>query len=168
MDVKTTNAVLALISIGVCKKPDNMGKVVSNLLLNEVSALLSENKTDIKEIQDLRPDFCEAISDICYLRAQELITTKHAKELLLYMWNTPYIDLCSYLISSEMLKEADSSEIIKIIDDLLSGNMKTVEQIKSGKTNAVGFFVGQTMKAVGGKGNPAEIKELILNRIESM
>lgn len=168
MDIKTAKAILILISKDLTPVPDQMGRITSNLMLNEFSALISEYKYTIEDIENYRPDFKDNFKDICLLRASEAITTKHAKELLAHTWKNPYSDIVSYLVSSKMLEEADSSHIINIIKDLLINNMKTVESIKNGKTNAVGFFVGQTMKAIQGKGNPAEIKELIFKEIKNL
>lgn len=166
MDNKTSQAIIAIISRNMVSTPDNIGKITANLLLNEVSALFSEHKTNVEEVNNLRPDFRENFSDICFLRASELISTKHAKELILESWNNPSLDLCAFLIKSEILNEADASALIAIIEKIMEDNPKTLEQIKGGKTNVIGFLVGQTMKAVQGKGNPVEIKELIMNSLK--
>lgn len=168
MDIKTAKAILILISKDLTPVPDQMGRITSNLMLNEFSALISEHKYTIEDIENYRPDFKDNFKDICLLRASEAITTKHAKELLAYTWENPYSDIVSYLVSSKMLEETDLSHILHIVKDLLINNMKVVDNIKNGKTNAVGFFVGQTMKAIKGKGNPAEIKDLILEEINKL
>ena len=60
---------------------------------------------------------------------------------------------------------SDDSVLEKIADDVLSANEKSINDYKNGKTNALGFLVGQCMKASKGKANPAKMKEIILSRI---
>ncbi|HEX6545939.1 MAG TPA: hypothetical protein VF023_06515 [Bryobacteraceae bacterium] len=48
-----------------------------------------------------------------------------------------------------------------MVDSVLAGNPKQVEQYKSGKTTVIGFFVGQVMKASRGQANPASVNELL-------
>lgn len=50
---------------------------------------------------------------------------------------------------------------------MLKENEKSINDYKNGKTNALGYLVGQCMKATKGKGNPAMIKEFILKYLKS-
>jgi len=56
---------------------------------------------------------------------------------------------------------ADTGEVEEIIRKVVSENPKQVEQYKAGKTKVVGFFVGQVMKATGGKADPKSVNELL-------
>ena len=56
----------------------------------------------------------------------------------------------------------DEGEIKKIVEEILSQNQKSIDDYKNGKTNALGFLVGQVMKASKGKANPQIINKLIL------
>jgi aspartyl-tRNA(Asn)/glutamyl-tRNA(Gln) amidotransferase subunit B len=60
---------------------------------------------------------------------------------------------------------SDISALLVIIDGVIVRNPAVVEQIKSGKPNAVGFLVGQAMKESGGRANPKKLNELITRRI---
>jgi aspartyl-tRNA(Asn)/glutamyl-tRNA(Gln) amidotransferase subunit B len=60
---------------------------------------------------------------------------------------------------------SDISALLVIIDGVIARNPAVVEQIKSGKPNAVGFLVGQAMKESGGRANPKKLNELITRRI---
>ncbi|MDE7192919.1 MAG: Asp-tRNA(Asn)/Glu-tRNA(Gln) amidotransferase GatCAB subunit B, partial [Oscillospiraceae bacterium] len=57
---------------------------------------------------------------------------------------------------------SDNSAIEKIVNDVLAANQKSVEDYRGGKTNALGYLVGQCMKASKGQANPAMCKELVL------
>jgi Asp-tRNA(Asn)/Glu-tRNA(Gln) amidotransferase B subunit len=72
------------------------------------------------------------------------------------------------LVKMVGLEQKDSSEFDAIVDEILSQNADKVTEYKSGKTKLLGFFVGQTMKAIGGKANPAQINEMIKNKLESL
>jgi len=61
---------------------------------------------------------------------------------------------------------SDSSALNAIVEEVISNNQKSIEDYKGGKTNALGFLVGQCMKASKGQGNPAKMKELLLEYIE--
>jgi len=60
----------------------------------------------------------------------------------------------------------DSSEIQKIIDDVLAANPKQLEQYRAGKKTVMGFFVGQVMKATKGQANPQLVNELLGKKLE--
>jgi len=60
----------------------------------------------------------------------------------------------------------DSSDIQKIIDDVLAANPKQLEQYRAGKKTVMGFFVGQVMKATKGQANPQLVNELLARKLE--
>lgn len=63
---------------------------------------------------------------------------------------------------------SDTSFLDEIADKVLSENDKSVADYKSGKTNALGFLVGQCMKASKGKANPGMMKEILISKIEKL
>ena len=60
---------------------------------------------------------------------------------------------------------SDVSALEKIAEDVLAANEKSVTDYKNGKTNALGYLVGQCMKASKGKANPGMMKEIILKKL---
>ena len=72
---------------------------------------------------------------------------------------------------SDIIKEqglaqvSDDSALEKIADEVLAANEKSVNDYKGGKTNALGYLVGQCMKASKGKANPGKMKEIILAKL---
>jgi aspartyl-tRNA(Asn)/glutamyl-tRNA(Gln) amidotransferase subunit B len=60
----------------------------------------------------------------------------------------------------------DSSEIQKIIDDVLAANPRQLEQYRAGKKTVMGFFVGQVMKATKGQANPQLVNELLTKKLD--
>ena len=60
---------------------------------------------------------------------------------------------------------SDSSEIDRMIDQVLAANPKEVEAYRKGKDKLFGFFVGQVMKATQGKANPQLVNELLKKKL---
>jgi aspartyl-tRNA(Asn)/glutamyl-tRNA(Gln) amidotransferase subunit B len=61
---------------------------------------------------------------------------------------------------------SDTSELEKIIDDVIANNPKQLEQYRGGKTTVIAYFVGQVMKASKGKANPALVNELLPKKLQ--
>ena len=57
---------------------------------------------------------------------------------------------------------SDSGVLQQIVDQVVAANEKSVNDYRGGKTNALGYLVGQCMKASKGKGNPAIMREMLL------
>ncbi len=72
----------------------------------------------------------------------------------------------------EIIKEknlaqiSDASALNAIVEEVIKNNQKSIDDYRGGKTNALGFLVGQCMKASKGQGNPAKMKELLLEYID--
>jgi aspartyl-tRNA(Asn)/glutamyl-tRNA(Gln) amidotransferase subunit B len=64
-----------------------------------------------------------------------------------------------------LVQVSDSSEIEKIIDDVLSKNEQSVADYKNGKEKAMGFLIGQIMKESKGKANPQVVNELLIKKL---
>ena len=60
---------------------------------------------------------------------------------------------------------SDTSALEAIADEVLANNEKSINDYKNGKTNALGYLVGQCMKASKGKANPGMMKEIILKKL---
>jgi len=60
---------------------------------------------------------------------------------------------------------SDEGSLEKFIDEVIAKNPQQVEQYRGGKEAVYGFFVGQVMKASGGKANPAKVNELLKRKL---
>ncbi|HPL83196.1 MAG TPA: Asp-tRNA(Asn)/Glu-tRNA(Gln) amidotransferase GatCAB subunit B, partial [Candidatus Omnitrophota bacterium] len=75
--------------------------------------------------------------------------------------------------AEEIIKEknliqiSDSSELIKIAEEVIAENSKSVADYKSGKENALMFLVGQLMRKSKGKANPKVAKELLKEKLDA-
>ena len=166
LDPQTEKAIVAVLFYEPSEKhADVMGKVVANVVINDLPPLCDEFGTSVPALDVDRPDISSTLSQICFLRAYEFITTKHLKTLLRRVFEVVELDLVSELVSSKLLEEADSSEIDTQIDKILAANPGVVEQFRGGKTTVSGFLVGQVMKAFKGKADPALIKNKVLEKL---
>jgi aspartyl-tRNA(Asn)/glutamyl-tRNA(Gln) amidotransferase subunit B len=64
-----------------------------------------------------------------------------------------------------LVQISDSSEIEKIVDEILAKSPKEIERFKAGDEKLLGFFVGQAMKATKGKANPQMLNELLKKKL---
>ena len=72
------------------------------------------------------------------------------------------------IIEERGLKQVtDSSEIESLIDKILEDNPNQLSQFRSGKEKLFGFFVGQVMKASGGKANPSQVNEILKSKLNN-
>ncbi|MFN0084792.1 MAG: Asp-tRNA(Asn)/Glu-tRNA(Gln) amidotransferase subunit GatB [Blastocatellia bacterium] len=66
-----------------------------------------------------------------------------------------------------LVQITDAAAIEKIVDDVIAANPKELESYRAGKTALMGFFVGQVLKASGGKANPKAVNEILKQRLEA-
>jgi aspartyl-tRNA(Asn)/glutamyl-tRNA(Gln) amidotransferase subunit B len=93
-----------------------------------------------------------------------VISGKTAKDVFEAMWNGG--GEAADIIAAKGLKQiSDAGELEQIIDGVLAANSKSVEEYKAGKEKAYNALVGQVMKATRGKGNPAQINEILKNKL---
>ena len=72
------------------------------------------------------------------------------------------------IIESKGLKQVtDTGAIEKMVDEVIANNPAQVQQFKEGKEQVIGFFVGQIMKASQGKANPAQVNQLLKEKLSS-
>jgi aspartyl-tRNA(Asn)/glutamyl-tRNA(Gln) amidotransferase subunit B len=92
------------------------------------------------------------------------LTGKMAKDVLGKMASTG--DDAPTIVEREGLKAiSDTGAIETIVDEIIAGNPKQVEQYRGGKTTVLQFFVGQVMKATRGQADPAVAKEIVERKL---
>lgn len=63
---------------------------------------------------------------------------------------------------------SDSSALVAVVQEVLANNPKAVADFKNGKTNVLGFVLGQCMRASKGQGNPNTLREIIAEEIAKL
>lgn len=132
------------------------GRLAANWVTGELFAVLNKKGLSIQE----SPVKAEEIGALLDLIADKTINGKIAKEVFENMVETG--DMPADIVERKGLRQVtDTTAIDKVIADILSANADKVEQYKSGKDKLFGFFVGQVMKEMKGKANPAIVNELL-------
>ena len=136
-------------------------KLSANWIMGELSAFLNKDNLSILETKVDSINLGNLLSRI----EDSTISGKIAKEVFEEMWNSEKSP--DEIIEEKGLKQVtDSSEIEKIINQVLEQNQSQLEQYKSGKEKLFGFFVGQVMKASRGKANPEQVNKLLEERLK--
>ena len=92
------------------------------------------------------------------------ISGKTAKDVLDYAFEHPEVDPKEYVAKNNLGQLTDLSAIEKIVDDIVAKNADKVADAKA-NPKAIGWFVGQVMKASGGKANPQAVNDLLKKKI---
>jgi len=136
-------------------------KLAANWIMGELSAFLNKENLSILETKVDSINLGNLLSRI----EDSTISGKIAKEIFEEMWNSKKSP--DEIIEEKGLKQVtDSSEIKKVINQVLDQNQSQLEQYKSGKVKLFGFFVGQVMKASKGKANPEQVNRLLEERLK--
>jgi len=139
-------------------------KQAANWLMGDVSSTLNREGIDIVHSPVSSLQFALLLKRI----ADGTISNKLAKEVFAAMWEarSESATLADDLIESKGLKQiSDSGALEKIIDDVLAANAKSVEEFRAGKEKAFNALIGQAMKASKGKANPAQLTELLKQKL---
>ena len=130
-------------------------KLVSNWVTNELSARLAADHLDF----DQSPVPAAHVAELVELIEDGTISSKIAKEVFDHVWNGEGSP--SEVVDKHSLKQVtDTGAIEKAIDEIIAANPDKAEAVKD-KPQAIGWFVGQVMKATGGKANPAAVNEIL-------
>ncbi|MEH6456222.1 MAG: Asp-tRNA(Asn)/Glu-tRNA(Gln) amidotransferase subunit GatB [Cocleimonas sp.] len=142
-------------------------KLAANWVAGELSGHLNANDLDITE----SPVNSEMLTGLIKRIADNTISGKIAKQVFEALWNKEggeNQNAADNIIESKGLKQiTDSGAIESIIDEIIANNTAQVEQYRGGKEQVFGFFVGQVMKASQGKANPAQVNQLLKDKLSS-
>ncbi|MEA5098433.1 MAG: Asp-tRNA(Asn)/Glu-tRNA(Gln) amidotransferase subunit GatB, partial [Burkholderiaceae bacterium] len=148
----------------VAQTGKEQAKQGANWLMGDVSSMLNREGVDLAAA----PVSAVQLALLLKRIADGTISNKIAKEVFGAMWEAKSDDVNSAdaIIEAKGLKQiSDSGALEKIIDQVLAANQKSVEEFRSGKEKAFNALVGQVMKATKGKGNPAQVNELLKNKL---
>ena len=142
------------------RRPE-FGAVLAKLLMNEFFGMLAAEKWTLAEVTEYREDLAGALGEVAALKAGGVITGKQAKELLGAVWAIPYRSVLTCVVEMGMLEEAGGKELLGIVGEVVATEAAAVEKVRAGKTQVMGFLVGQVMKRVGGKADPVEVRRML-------
>lgn len=135
-------------------------KLAANWIMGEFSGALNADGVEIPEA----PVNAEALAGLLRRIDDGTISGKIAKEVFEAMWAGE--GDADQIIEDKGLKQiTDPAQIEPIIDEVMEKNPQQLEQYRTGKDKLFGFFVGQVMKATGGKANPQQVNELLKKKL---
>jgi aspartyl-tRNA(Asn)/glutamyl-tRNA(Gln) amidotransferase subunit B len=136
-------------------------KQSTNFVLGDLSRLANETGTPVHE----SPVAPEHLAELIVLVEAKTINSKIAKDLVMRMWDGDGSPKA--IVEREGLAQtSDPAAVEKFIDQVLGANEKSVNEYRAGKTNVMGFLVGQVMKASAGKADPQLVNRLMKQKLE--
>ena len=136
----------------LCGKP----KKVSNWLMTSTMQLLKENGKEADEI----PFSAKNLAKLIDLTEEGTINSTVAKEVFEKIFADD-IDPAAYVEEKGLKTVSDEGELRSVIEKVIADNPKSVDDYHSGKKKAIGFLVGQTMKAMKGKADPGKVNKIL-------
>jgi aspartyl-tRNA(Asn)/glutamyl-tRNA(Gln) amidotransferase subunit B len=141
-------------------------KLAANWVMGELAAALNRDGLDIDAVASSGKFPAERLAGLLRRIADQTISGKIAKEVFEVMWSSG--STADAIIEQKGLKQiTDSSAIEKAIDEVMAKHPGQLADFRAGKDKLFGFFVGQVMKAMAGKGNPALVNEVLKGRLSS-
>lgn len=136
-------------------------KKVANWLMGDFFAMLNEKHLELKD----SPISAENLGKLVDLISKEVISGKIAKDVFVIMTETgkdPEI-----IVEEKGLKQVtDTGAIEAMVDKIIAENPDNLAAYKAGKTNLLGWFVGQVIKQSQGKANPAIVNKLLKEKLD--
>lgn len=137
-------------------------KKVSNWLMGETLRLLKETGEDPEDIR-FSP---ENLAKLIALTEKKAVNSNVAKEVFEKMFREN-IDPEKYVEEKGLKMVSDQGALRTVIEEVIAANPQSVADYQSGKEKAIGFLVGQTMKAMKGKADPAGVNELLKELLQT-
>lgn len=135
-------------------------KLCANWVMGEMAAALNRLGLEI----DQSPIAPERLAGLLVRISDETLSGKLGKQVFEMLLESQ--ESADEIIDREGLRQiTDSAAIEHLIDEILAAHPDQVEGYRSGKDKLFGFFVGQAMKATGGKVNPAQLNEILKEKL---
>jgi aspartyl-tRNA(Asn)/glutamyl-tRNA(Gln) amidotransferase subunit B len=135
-------------------------KKLSNWFLGELMRLLKEEGTPLSALRFTPAQLAELLGAV----DKGTVSANAGKDVLGEMFRTGKAP-ADIIAEKGLAQVSDTGAIEAVVDDILAKNAGEVEKYRAGKTQVFGFFVGQVMRAMKGKGNPALVNELLKKKL---
>lgn len=136
------------------------GKLVANWVNGEVAARLNREEKSIADC----PLSAERLAGLVARVADNTLSNKLAKQVFEALWDSELS--ADAVIERDGLKQvSDVGAIEKLVEEALAANPKAVEEFRAGKEKALNALAGQVMKASKGKANPAQVQEILRQKL---
>jgi aspartyl-tRNA(Asn)/glutamyl-tRNA(Gln) amidotransferase subunit B len=164
LNLTQSQAMAAYFEAVVAKAGTEQAKTAANWMLGDMAAALNRDSIDISDAPVASAQLALLLTRIL----DGTLSNKLAKEVFAAMWEAKSDDdnLADAIIDAKGLKQiSDTGALEAIIDEVLAANAKSVEQYRAGKEAAINALIGQAMKASKGKANPAQLTQLLKEKL---
>lgn len=131
-------------------------KKVSNWLMGETLRLMKEKEMDASDLRFSPQNLAKLIA----LTDSKAVNSSVAKEVFEVMFEKD-VDPEKYVEEKGLKTVNDEGALRSVVEEVLAANPQSVADFKNGKEKAIGFLVGQTMKAMKGKADPATVNQML-------
>lgn len=145
-------------AVAICNNP----KAVTNWIIGDFAKMLNVSGIEINESKIKE----ESLANLIKLIDTNVISSAIAKKVFVEMFTTGK-DAKVIVEEKGLVQMTDESAILKIVEETVENNEQSVSDYLAGKDKAIGFLVGQIMKASKGKANPKTVNELLIKVLDS-
>jgi aspartyl-tRNA(Asn)/glutamyl-tRNA(Gln) amidotransferase subunit B len=135
-------------------------KVAANWVMGELTAALHRDGLEIGASRVAAPALASLLDKI----EDGTISGKIAKQVFEALWSGEG-SVDEIIEKRGLVQISDVASIERLVDEVIAANPGQVEQYREGKTQVLGFFVGQVMKASRGKANPQQVNEVLRRKL---
>ena len=135
-------------------------KLASNYLMVDVNAYLNKVQQELKDTALT----AEGLAGMIKLITDGTISSKIAKKVFAELIEHGG-DAAQIVKEKGLVQVSDSGQLLAWVNEALDNNPKSIEDYKNGRDRAIGFLVGQIMKASKGQANPQMINKMLLEEI---
>ena len=135
-------------------------KTLANWVMGDVTRVLNTNQCSVID----SPISAKQLAELLGLITKGTLSGKIAKSVLEEMYSTGK-DAGAIVKEKGLAQISDEGALLGIIDDVLAANPQSVEDYRAGKDKAIGFLVGQIMKATKGQANPGLVNQLLKEKL---
>lgn len=135
-------------------------KILANWMMGDFTRLLNANRCSVLD----SPVSAKQLAELLELITKGTLSGKIAKSVLEEMFSSGK-DAGTIVREKGLVQISDEGTLLKIIDDVISANPRSVEDYRAGKKRAFGFLVGQVMKLTKGQANPGLVNRLLKEKL---
>jgi aspartyl-tRNA(Asn)/glutamyl-tRNA(Gln) amidotransferase subunit B len=138
-------------------------KALSNWLIGDVAGYLNAEGIEIDDPEfKITPDH---LGELVNLIDKGVLSSKLAKQVFAEMLKEN--EAPEALVKKLGLEQvSDAGELGKLVDEVIAANPQSIADFKAGKKKALGFLVGQIMKATHGKANPGMVNKMLMEKLQ--
>ena len=135
-------------------------KKTANWFIGETLRLLKDRAMEAEELR-FTP---KHLADLILMAEKGEVNNQNAKKVFEKIFDED-VEPKAYVEANGLKTVEDTGMLESVVDKVLADNPKTVEEYHSGKTKVLGFLVGQVMKQMKGKANPASVNKMLMEKL---